>query len=72
MENQIPKTKKQTIKILVILLLVTTIVKYIEFLFIRTDQTIIADNVITKIVCIIATLIAMKIYGFCNWICGAC
>ncbi len=63
MENQISKTKKQTVKILVILLLVTTIVKYIEFLFIRTDQTIIADNVITKIVCIIATLIAMKIYG---------
>ena len=64
MENQTPKTKQQTIKILVILLLITTIVKYIEFLFIRTDQTIIADNVITKIVCIIATLIAMKIYGF--------
>ena len=64
MEPTPSKTKQQTIKILVILLLITTIVKYIEFLFIRTDQTIIADNVITKIVCIIATLIAMKIYGF--------
>ena len=63
MENQITKTKKEIIRIITILILVTTIVKYIEFLFIRTDQTIIADNVITKILCIIATLVAMKICG---------
>ena len=63
METQINKSKKQIIKIISILLLITTIVKYIEFLFIRTDQTIIADNVITKICCIIATLIAMKVCG---------
>ena len=60
MENQITKSKKEIIRIITILILVTTIVKYIEFLFIRTDQTIITDNVITKIFCIIATLIAMK------------
>lgn len=40
-----------------------SIVEYIEFLFIRTDQTIIADNVFTKIFCIIATLVVMKING---------
>ena len=63
MENQINKTKNQIIKIIAILIAVTTVIKYIEFLFIRTDQTIIADNVITKICCIIATLIAMKVCG---------
>ena len=66
MENQqskITKSKKEIIRIIAILIIVTTIVKYIEFLFIRTDQTIIADNVITKIFCIIATLVAMKICG---------
>lgn len=61
MENKITKQKKEIFRIITIL--VTTIVKYIEFLFIRTDQTIIADNVITKILCIIATLVAMKICG---------
>ena len=63
MDNQINKSKNQIIRIITILLLITTIIKYIEFLFIRTDQTIIADNVITKISCIIATLIAMKVCG---------
>ena len=63
MENQINKSKNQIIRIITILILITTIIKYIEFLFIRTDQTIIADNVITKICCIIATLIAMKVCG---------
>ena len=62
-QTQIIKSKKEIIHIISILIIVTTIVKYIEFLFIRTDQTIIADNVITKIFCIIATLVAMKIYG---------
>ena len=57
------KSKKQIVRIIAGLVLVTTIVKYIEFLFIRTDQTIIADNVITKIFCIIATLVAMRICG---------
>ena len=66
MENQqvqIKKSKKEIIRIIAILIVATTIVKYIEFLFIRTDQTIIADNVIIKIFCIIATLLAMKICG---------
>ena len=62
-QTQIIKSKKEIIHIISILIIVTTIVKYIEFLFIRTDQTIIADNVITKIFCIIATLVAMKIYA---------
>ena len=62
-QTQITKSKKEIIRIITIPFIVTTIVKYIEFLFIRTDQTIIADNVITKICCIIATLIAMKVCG---------
>ena len=62
-QTQIIKSKKEIIHIISILIIVTTIVKYIEFLFIRTEQTIVADNVITKIFCIIATLVAMKIYG---------
>lgn len=63
METQIYKSKKQIVKIITLLFLITSIIKYIEFFIIRTDQTIIADNVITKICCIIATLIAMKICG---------
>ncbi len=46
-----------------ILFALCSIVEYIEFLFIRTDQTIIADNVFTKIFCIIATLVVMKMKG---------
>ncbi len=62
-QTQITKSKKEIVRIITILVAVTTIVKYIEFLFIRTDQTIIADNVITKVFCIIATLVAMKSCG---------
>ena len=63
MENQINKSKNQIVKIIAVLFVITSIIKYIEFLFVRTDQTIIADNVITKICCIISTLIAMKLCG---------
>ena len=50
------KTKKQLFYTVGMLFVLCSIVEYIEFLFIRTDQTIIADNVFTKIFCIIATL----------------
>lgn len=55
------KTKKQIIYTVGILFILCSIVEYIEFLFVRTEQTIIADNVFTKIFCIIATFAAMKI-----------
>lgn len=37
-----------------------SIVEYIEFLFIRTDQTIIADNIGTKLFCILAIVVMLK------------
>lgn len=55
------RTKKQILYTVAILFVLCSVVEYIEFLFVRTEQTIIADNVFTKIFCIIATLVAMKI-----------
>lgn len=61
MENTINKSKKQIISTITILFIVLSIIKFIEFLFIRTEEhTILADNVICKICCIVGTLIAMK------------
>lgn len=57
------KTEKRFFFTVGILFVLCSIVEYIEFLFIRTDQTIIADNVFTKIFCIIATLVVMKNNG---------
>lgn len=37
--------------------------EYIEFLFIRTDQTMLADNIGTKIFCILAVAIMLKYSG---------
>lgn len=53
---------KQTI--IIVLFLVCSVIEYVEFLFIRTDQTIVADNVLTKLFCILATLIAMHLCGY--------
>ena len=64
MENTINKSKKQIISIITILFIVLSIIKFIEFIFIRTEEhTVLADNVICKICCIVGTLIAMK---YCN------
>lgn len=43
--------------------MVCTIVKYIEFLWIRTDQTILADNVFCKIFCIAILFVCLKKLG---------
>lgn len=61
--NTIVESRKKIFLTVGILFVLCSIVEYIEFLFIRTDQTIIADNVFTKIFCIIATLVVMKING---------
>lgn len=58
------KTNHQVIIILAIIFFVCSVIEYIEFLFMRTDQTIIADNVFTKIACIIAVIIATRLLGF--------
>lgn len=51
---------KRTLSMIMALFCLCSIVEYIEFLFIRTDQTFVADNIGTKIFCIIAVLIALK------------
>mgnify|MGYP003294961396 FL=1 len=61
--NTVVKNRKKIFFTVGMLFVLCSIVEYIEFLFIRTDQTIIADNVFTKIFCIIATLVVMKING---------
>lgn len=50
--------------IVIISFVIISIVKDIEFLFIKTDQTIIADNVLCKIFCIICIFILCKICNF--------
>lgn len=57
------KTKGQIVGIIAVMVLVCTVIKYIEFLFIRTDQTIIADNVITKLTCIAAFVMVCRLCG---------
>ena len=42
------------------LFLVCSIAEYIEFLFIRTDQTILADNIGTKLFCILVILFILR------------
>ncbi len=56
-------TKKQIFYTVGVIFVLCSIVEYIEFLFVRTDQTIIADNVFTKIFCIIAIFVVMKMKG---------
>lgn len=43
-----------------VLFCLCSMMEYIEFLFVRTDQTIIADNIGTKIFCILAIVIMLK------------
>jgi membrane protease YdiL (CAAX protease family) len=55
-------TKKKTLAVILISYLICAIIKYIEFFFIQTDQTFIADNVICKIFCIIFIVVVPRIY----------
>ncbi|MBP5754059.1 MAG: CPBP family intramembrane metalloprotease, partial [Treponema sp.] len=55
-------TKKKALAAILISYIICSIVKYIEFFFIQTDQTFIADNVICKIFCIIFLALALKFY----------
>ena len=56
-------TKKKTLAVIVISYIICSIVKYIEFFIIQTDQTFIADNVICKIFCIIFLAIILKVFN---------
>ena len=56
-------TKKKTIAVILISYIICSIIKYIEFFFIQTDQTFIADNVICKIFCIIFLAGILRIYN---------
>ncbi|ORX39467.1 hypothetical protein BCR36DRAFT_588270, partial [Piromyces finnis] len=60
MEN----TKKSVILTIIGLYIVCELIKDIEFLLIKTDSTFIGENVICKIVCIIATVIVTKKLGY--------
>ena len=55
-------TKEKTLAVILISYLICAIIKYIEFFFIQTDQTFIADNVICKIFCIIFIVVVLRIY----------
>lgn len=46
-------------KMILLTFFLCTIVEYVEFLWIRTDQTVIADNIITKIFCILVIIITL-------------
>ena len=62
--NNMEKSKKTVIWTLVVLFVICSVIKDIEFLYIKTDSTFIGENVICKIVCIIATVIAVKKLGY--------
>lgn len=58
-------TQKNSNALLKIILIFAacSLCEYIEFLFIRTDQTMLADNIGTKIFCILAVAIMLKYSG---------
>lgn len=58
------KSKKNILWALVIMFVICFVIKDIEFLFIKTDSTFIGENVICKIVCIIATVITAYKLGY--------
>lgn len=56
------KTEKtRNLYLLAIAFVILSIIKHIEFIYIRTDQTVIAENIFTKIFCIIAVLVLLFI-----------
>ena len=58
------KSKKNILWPLVIMFVICFVIKDIEFLFIKTDSTFIGENIICKIVCIIATVITAYKLGY--------
>ena len=58
------KSQKAILRTLVIMFVICFVIKDIEFLFIKTDSTFIGENIICKIVCIIATVITVHKLGY--------
>ena len=58
------KSKKTILRALVIMFVICFVIKDIEFLYIKTDSTFIGENIICKIVCIIATAITAYKLGY--------
>lgn len=63
MENM-KKNKKAIVCSMAVMFIICFVIKDIEFLFIKTDSTFIGENVICKIVCIIATAITTYKLGY--------
>ncbi|MCQ2483508.1 MAG: CPBP family intramembrane metalloprotease, partial [Clostridia bacterium] len=57
-------TKKRVIYLIALAFIICSIIKDIEFLFIKTDTTVIGENVICKIVCIITTVFIAHKLGY--------
>lgn len=58
--------KRNPLIYIAVIFILCSIVKDIEFLFIKTDQTIIAENIICKLFCIAIIFIFNKLYGL-SW-----
>lgn len=58
------KSKKNIICVLALAFILCSIIKDIEFLYIKTDTTFIGENIICKIVCIIVTVFITYLLGY--------
>ena len=58
------RTKKRVIYLIALTFIICSVIKDIEFMFIKTDTTVIGENVICKIVCIITTVFIAYRLGY--------
>ena len=61
-----PTGKKNALKMVLIIFVLCSVVKHIEFLLIKTDRTIISENIICKLFIIVTLFIALSRLGW-NW-----
>ncbi|MDE7418527.1 MAG: hypothetical protein K2N44_19850 [Lachnospiraceae bacterium] len=60
------KDRKKTLEIILAIFVLCSVIKEIEFLVIKTDQTIISENIICKLFVIAVLFIALSKLGW-NW-----
>lgn len=65
-QGMIPIGRKKTLAIVLAVFLLCDVVKDIEFLVIKTDQTILAENIICKLFILAVLLIVLPRFGL-NW-----
>ncbi len=65
-QGMMPISRKKTLAIVLAVFLPCTVVKDIEFLVIKTDQTILAENIICKLFILAVLLIVLPRFGL-NW-----